>query len=328
MSAGRLVGAATIMVLAVAASGCDAERQPAADATAPAAADALVVYADRPGEAALAAVFAGFTERTGIPVSIREAPGAENLRDVVSNTGAPPADILLTESLADIWLAADEGALRKLSADSGVDTVAAPLRDPDRLWVAVSIDPIMIVQSATAGLPTKPDFGALAAADYAQQLCVSTSGEAGNAALIGYLIDELGTRDAEILVRRWLGNLAMPPHATPQALLEDLHGDICRAAIVTGSAIHAAGGGLDGLTLHEQGYFAGFGVGIARHARYPENAARLIAWLLDAEGQQQFARATGTRPLAANDGPEDRRLTTVGWQRDEVVRLAERARWP
>ncbi len=326
----RLAASAVLAVLAVAASGCGADRGPtetAADKP-PTAADALVVYADEPGEAALAPVFEGFTRTTGIPVSIRQAPGEQNLNDVVSNRGAPPADVLIAADLADIWQAADEGALRKLPAESGASAVPAALRDPDGLWVALSVDPILIVQSAAAPLPSTPDFAALAGADYASQLCVSVSGRAGNAALVAYLIDELGTRDAEIRVRRWLGNLALPPHASATALLEDLDGGICRAGIVTAGEIHAAGSDPERLKTHEQGYFAGFGVGIARHARYPENAARLIAWLLDAEGQQGFARATGTRTLASNDASPERELTTIGWQRDEARRLAERARWP
>ena len=334
MSFGRFGAMMATLALSVATSGCGGDRAPAEtpaadDATTAApATEALVVYADEPGEAALATVFTAFTRRTGIPVSIRQAPGAENLNDVIANRGAPPADILVAADLADIWQAADEGGLRQLPAESGAGAVPAALRDPDGLWVAVSVDPILIVQSAAASLPPDPDFAALAGTDYAGQLCVSVSGRAGNTALVGYLIDELGTRDAEIRVRRWLGNLALPPHSTAEALLEDIDGGICRAGIVTGSEVQAAGGATERRLLHEQGYFAGFGVGIARHARYPENAARLIAWLLDAEGQERFARATGTRPLAANDGPAERQLTTVGWQRDEVRRLAERARWP
>lgn len=331
MSFGRWVKVAATVALGMATGGCGPDREPGeasiADA-ATSAADALVVYADEPGEEALATVFAAFTRNTGIPVSIRQASAAQNLADVTSNRGAPPADILLAADLADIWQAADEGALRKLPAESGAGEVTATLRDPDGLWVAVSVDPILIVQSATAGLRAAPDFAALAQADYASQLCLSVSDRAGNAALIGYLIDELGTRDAEIRVRRWLGNLALPPHATAAGLLEDLDGGICRAGIVTGSEIHLSGTDAERLVLHEQGYFAGFGVGIARHARYPENAARFIAWLLDAEGQEGFARVTGTRTLASYDAPAERRLTTVGWQRDEARRLAERARWP
>ena len=327
MNPGRVVSTTAIAVLLVAMNGCGAERAPTAADGAKSAApakDALVVYADRPDGAALDAVFAAFTEQTGVPVSIRETHGPHNVVDVVVDRDAPPPDVVLTDNLADIWLDADDGALRKLPAESGIDAVSAPLKDPDSLWVAVSVDPVMIAQSATAELPAAPDF----AADYAEQLCIGTSDRAGNVALVGYLIDELGTRDAEILVRRWLGNLARPPHSTAAALFEDIDDDICGAAIVTGSEIHAAGGATETLLLFEQGYFSGFGVGIGRHARDPENAARLVAWLLDEEGQQRFASATGTRPLSANDGPADRRLTTVGWQRDEVRRLAERARWP
>ena len=74
----------------------------------------VVVYANAEDESLLLTWFAEFTDETGIPVTVKYGDSSANTDAVIANTGLPPADVLLTNSVADIWRAADEGALRPL----------------------------------------------------------------------------------------------------------------------------------------------------------------------------------------------------------------------
>jgi iron(III) transport system substrate-binding protein len=293
-------------------------------------AEPVVIYADAPGEAALRPVFEALAADTGVRVTVREAPAAKNLDDVMNNTGAPPADILLTEGIADIWRAGDEGALRPLDADTGIGPVPAAFLDPDGQWFALAADPVVIVYGSAGDAARALAYTDLAADEFNGQLCLSSSSLPGNRALIAHLIAEFGPRPAERIVRRWIRNLPLPPFGSAAGLLEAVQAGTCRYAIARQSDVLAA--------TPPPAYrlppdasatvVSAYGIGLARHARYADSARQVLAWLAGSRGQDQFALATRTRSMAAPP-PEwsTRPQAELGWLDDDARRLSERARW-
>lgn len=293
-------------------------------------AEPVVVYAAAPGAAALEPVFAALTADTGLRVTVREAPAAKNLDDVLNNTGAPPADILLTDGIADIWRAGDEGALRPLNDDAGIGSVPERFRDPDGQWITLAADPVVIVYSSVGDAARALAYTDLADDEFEGQLCLSSSTLPGNRALIAHLVAELEPRPAERIVRRWMRNLALPPYGSAAGLLDAVQAGTCRYAIARRSDVLAAtpppayrlppG---DAATV-----VASYGAGLARHARYPESATQVLAWLADSRGQEQFALATRAGSVTAPP-PEwsTRPQSGFGWLDEDARRLAERARW-
>lgn len=285
----------------------------------------VVVYADAPGEEALSRVFAAFTGQTGIPVTVRAADSAVNLKDVMSNTGAPPADVLLTDNVADIWLAADDGALRRLGEDSGIGGLPEAYRDPDSQWLTLATSRFVIVRAAGAGGTLPASLEDLTEDQYARQLCLSTSSGVHNRELIAQLVAAHGVRPAEIMVRQWLGNLALPPFESPEKLLDAVAAGSCPLAIVVE---HELGGRQDEFESIRpvETHLTAFAAGIARHARYAESATVLLAWLLGSDGQAAFAEAAAVTPLT--DSVElSSGLAVIGWRQEDARLLAERARW-
>lgn len=285
----------------------------------------VVVYADAPGEDVLNSVFGDFTAQTGMRVTVRAADAARNLADVMGNTGAPPADILLTDNVADIWLAADEGALRKLAAASGIGNVPAEYKDPDGQWFALGIKRFVVVSAADADITMPESLEALTEPGYGGQLCLSSTTEVHNLELIAQLIETHGLRPAEIIVRQWMQNLALPPFETSGKLLDAVAAGSCPLAIVQDQAVAARSAEFSDSPPVEV-YASAFAAGIARHARYPEIATELLAWLQSDAGQSSFASAAAAARLDALPRPAHA-LTALGWQREEARLLAERARW-
>ena len=290
----------------------------------------VVVYADAPGEDALGQVFAAFTAETGIPVTVRTADRARNLQDIMDKTGAPPADVLLTDNVTDIWPAADDGALRGLGAQSGIDGLPEAYRDPDDQWFMLGTSRFVIVRAAGAGNAAPASLADLTDERYARQLCLSTSSGVHNRELIAQLIEAEGVRSAEITVRQWLGNLALPPFESTDKLLDAVAAGSCPLAIAIEREIKVRQG------LAEEGEFdsvrplevygTAFAVGIARYARYAESATVLLAWLLGSDGQAAFAEAAAVTPLG--DGADlPPKFASVGWRHEEARLLAERAGW-
>ena len=137
---------AAIAMLAISAFGC--ERAP----DSPAAGERrepVVVYAAFEDDADLRERLARYTEETGVLAIVRRGAGADIVTDVIENKVSPPADVLVTRSVKDVWRAAEEGALRPIASQLVVQRSPKWARDPDGLWAATEFEAAAIV-TATA----------------------------------------------------------------------------------------------------------------------------------------------------------------------------------
>lgn len=266
----------------------------------------VVFYVNAVLEDTLADALSAFTAETGIPVSLVVAEDEVNVRNVIENRGLPPADVLATSSVIDIWRAADEGALRPLQARSFED-VPAVLRDPDRAWVAIAVHSAMIVTASDAG--GMSDYSDFAMPELRGEVCLSSSALPINRALIAMLIEDVGLKPAERMVRAWVRNLAASPYASEQKLVQALRSGTCRYGIVSGAAE------IEGLSAIKPRplYLDISAIGIGRHAQQAESAQSLVQWLL----------ASGPPPQP--ESSNGRNLGLAGWRDEEVRLLAERA---
>ena len=113
---------------------------------------AVVVYAPYADEAYWPEFFSGFTAETGIPVFIRHGDATALVDDVIANRGSPPADVLVTTNIADIWRAADKGALRPIQSPR-LASLSASLQDADGLWAAFNYRLTVIVATSRTDDP-------------------------------------------------------------------------------------------------------------------------------------------------------------------------------
>ncbi len=272
----------------------------------------VVVYAAHDDPTFWPDIFAGFTRETGIRVTVRHREPATIVNEVIENHGSPPADILLTPSVYGVWQAADEGALRPLRSDVIAARVDESLRDPDGYWAAVRVRTAVIAHAAD--FPDAADiagFADLGDAAYAGQLCLTTSSLPLNRVLIATLIDQYGTREAELAVRYWIRNLALPPFDDESSLHDSIDAGTCKLGILSSDA--AAGLSTLDAASKNASIVDIDGIGIARHAREPESALMLIEWLIGS-GSAGPAMQTATRPVAR-----------TAWRIDDAISLAERA---
>lgn len=266
----------------------------------------LVVLATGEDGDWLAERLVAFTDQTGIPVAVSWGPSDRHADRLIEKSGVP-ADILLTDNVLDIWRAGDEGALRPLQTQRFA-AVPDALKDPDGLWAAIDRRPYRIVHRPGQP-PGGTGFDALADPGLPGRLCMTSVALPQNQALLGFLIEDLGERPAERLVRRWAKNLARAPFASQEELLAALGAGECDFAIVVAADNPA------GLASHipEPRYADITALGIGRHAAHPEAAQRLAHWLL------------GERQLADEGEPAQMAVGIAGWRAEEARRLAERA---
>lgn len=292
----RLVSIAVL--LGVAAAACDSRPLP----------DPVVVYMEAAQESELAETFSRFTDETRIPVNVRVGDSASNTDDLIRKRAEPPADILLTSSVADIWRAAEKGALRPVQGRA-FDGVPPSLKDPDRLWSALMVRSVMIGTSPDADQSLVTSYGDLAKSELRGKVCLSSAALSVNRSLIGMLIEDRGLKPAEHTVRAWVRNLAAPPFASEAELVDALRSGRCDYGIVSGSI---GSGGLALLTPRPL-YVDIDGIGISRHATQPESAQKLVDWLL------------GTTVPNEPDQFNGKNIGLAGWRAEDVALLVERA---
>lgn len=303
--------AGCLAVLAFAACGGEPDGEDASRPATPRP-EPVVVYAAHDDPTWWPGVFERFTRDTGIRVTVRHRDAATIVNEVIRDHGTPPADVLLTPSVYGAFRAADEGALRPLRSEVVETRVAPALRDPDGFWAAARTRYAVIAHASDLeDVPAVTEFEALAGADYAGQLCLATSSLPLNRVLLATLVDAHGAREAELTVRRWMKNLAVPPFDDETTLRDAIRDGTCRLGILSSDA--AVGLNVINATAGNALVVDIDGIGIARHAREPEAALQLIEWLLAYE----------------DDGPT---LTSVvhpvanaAWRIDDAIGLAERA---
>ena len=293
----------------------------------------VVVYASFEDENYLPSLFAGFTRETGIPVTVRHRAEGQIVSEVIEKRGSPPADVLLTRSAHGIWRASDEGALRPLQSEAVPAGVPGWLRDPDGYWTAIGFSPAQVACSTERqeDCDAVEAYEDLARPEFRGRLCLSASSLAINRTVIAGLIADHGLRPAELIVRGWVANLALPPFESRAALLQAVEAGTCRLAVVSGFAVHDFDRPTIATTWPQPGYFDVVAVGINRHARSPDSARRLVEWLVEDAAQAAQYEAIGLRPVDAGlpfPPPEGtRNANAVGLYETDAIKLAERARW-
>ena len=227
---------------------------------------------------------------------------------IIAKKDSPRADVLLTSSVIDIWRAGDQGALRPLDAVAA-EHVPAELRDPDGTWAATSHQSQLIGFMPGAQDADVRTYADLASPGLAGKLCMTTSELPQNRVLVAMLIEELGLKPAERAVRLWARNLAEPPFATEEDLATALRAGTCGVAII--SAVPE----VEGLVRFapDPTYRDIYGIGVTRHSEQPEEARKLVAWMLRSMPKEDPVNSSG------------RNVSIAGWRAEEARLLTERA---
>ena len=269
----------------------------------------IVVYAVGDDRESLEAQLAEFTDDTGTGVTLVLSKSSKNADLVINNSGSPTADVLMTNNVADIWRAGDEGALRPIRS-AAFDATNPQLNDPDGLWAAIDVRFHTIARlGGEDARPMVASFDQLASPELQGRLCLSSSKLHVNRSLLAMLIGERGLKETERLVRGWVRNLAASPFPNEGELLDALRSGTCEYAIV---GLRTANDDFVHVTP-EPSYVDVDAIGVARHANNPEGAQRLVEWFLV------------NRPMRIEGQDVQQNAGNAGWRDEDARLLAERA---
>ena len=268
----------------------------------------IVVYAVGDNEEGFTANLAEFTDDTRIGVTLVFSKSSKNVDLVINNSGSPTADVLMTNNVADIWRAGDEGALRPIQS-AAFDAADPLLNDQEGLWAAIDVRFHAIATRSEAIEPIVASYDQLASPELHGRICLSSSKLHVNRSLLAMFIGDRGLKETERLVRGWKRNLAASPFPNEEELLDALRSGTCDYAIVGLRAVNDE-------FVHftpDPSYIDIDAIGVARHARNPGGAQRLVEWFLV------------NRPVRIEGRDDRQNVGNAGWRDEDARLLAERA---
>ena len=338
--------------LLVSLTACSADKPQDGDSsTATPANDAnateLVVYTSR-NEQLLKPLFDQYTQETGVKITYMTDKAPPLMERLKAEGSRSKADVFITVDAGNLWQATNMELLQPVDSERLRANIPENLRDPENRWFGLSVRARTIIHDpAQAPADTLSTYEDLADPKWKGKLCLRTSNSVYNQSLVATMMASIGAEKTEQVVKGWVANLAAPPMASDNEVINAIAAGRCAVGI---SNTYYLGRALrkDGelpVTVFwpnqaegERGAHVNVsGAGVARHAPHPQAAIEFIEWLSDGTAQQLFAGenleypanpAIATDPLIQAWGDYRQDLINVsqaGAMQAEAVKLMDRA---
>ncbi len=338
---------AWLVVAAVFLGGCGQ-----GDSQQAAAAPELIVYTARK-EHLIKPLFDRFTADTGIRIRYVTDAAGPLLARLQAEGANSPADILMTVDAGNLWQAAEAGVLQPLNSEVLSTNVPPALRDGAGHWYGLTIRARTIIHSSERVQPTElSSYADLADPRWSGRLCLRTAKKVYNQSLVATLIAAYGEPQTEQIVRGWVDNLAVPPFANDDKVIQAIAAGQCDVGIVNTYylARNVAANPQLPVTMfwpNQQGEGASgrgvhiniSGAGVTRASDRVVEAQRLLEWLSGTEAQLMLAELNQeypVNPLVALPEPLQRwgefradpiPVAEAGRLQAQAIRLMDRANY-
>ncbi len=282
------------------------------------AAEEVIVYSAR-NESLIQPLFDAYTKETGVQIRYitdSEAPLLARLQLEGTRTSA---DLLITIDAGNLWHAAKLGVLASIASPVLMQNVPAHLRDPQNRWFGLSKRARTIVYRTDRVKPQElSTYEALGDSRWKGRLCLRTSKKVYNQSMIAMMIAALGEQGTERVLSSWIANLATDIFSDDTQVLEAIAAGQCDVGIVNTYYYGRLIAKKPKLPLSlfwpnqkDRGVHINIsGAGVARYAKHPEAAKKLLEWLSAPKAQRIFAKLDFEYPVHAEIPPS---ATVLSW---------------
>ena len=154
------------------------------------------------------ALYAEFTEQTGIEVNLIEGGSDELIERVKSEGLNSPADILITVDAGRLWRAEEADILQPFESETLAERIPSSFRHPEGLWIGLS----KRVRGIVANPETVENYEELTYEDLADprfegRVCIRSSNNIYNQSLVASMIETIGAEATEEWEKEWLQTL-------------------------------------------------------------------------------------------------------------------------
>ncbi len=315
--------------------------------------ESVNVYSARK-EALILPLLERFSAETGIKVNLITGKADELLKRIEIEGEASPADVFITVDVGNLENAKAVGILQPLDSAMLTESVPAHLRDRDNQWFGLSQRARVIFYNRDRLNPAElSTYEDLASEKWRGRICIRSSSNIYNQSLVASMIVNDGAEKTETWAAGLVANFARSPAGGDTDQLRAVAAGQCDIAVANtyyyGRLLNSdkeedrAVADSVGLFWPNQGdrgaHFNVSGAGIARHAKHPESAQKLLEYLVTPEAQAWYAEANNEFPVVpgakisatlASWGEfksDSVNLTLLGENNREALQLMDRAGW-
>jgi len=278
--------------------------------TAPAFAQEVNLYSSRHYDSD-DALYAAFTEKTGITINRIEAKADELMARMEAEGANSPADVFMTVDVGRISRAEERGLLQPFESQTIEANVPAHLRDDENLWTGLSQRARIIFYSKERVETPPRTYEDLADPGYKGQICIRSSSNIYNQSLMAAIIETHGKEVAKDWAAGIVENMAREPQGGDTDQLRGIVSGECDIAVANtyyfarglASDVDGLTSGIDGIGWvwpNQSGRGAHVNLaaaGIAANAPNKAEATALLEFLASEEAQAQFANANNEYPV-------------------------------
>lgn len=293
--------------------------------TVSATAQEVVVYSARI-ETLIKPMFDAFTARTSTKVRYFTASEKELFERLKAEGSRTPSDLFMTVDAGNLWIAEQAELLQGFKSAIVEKNIPSHLRAQDNSWVGLSVRARPIMYSTERIHP--PDlstYEALGDPKWRGRLCFRTSRQVYTQSLVATMINTLGEKRAEEVLRGWMSNR---PHIldSDTRVLEGIAAGQCDAGVTNTyylARIRAKNAAFPVAPFWpnqtDRGVHVNIsGTGVTRYAKNRENAIRLIEFLSLPETQNLYADANYEYPANPRVKPNALIAAWGAFKQDQV----------
>ena len=222
------------------------------------------------------------------------------------------------------------GLLRPINSNTLKTNIPAHLRDPKNEWYGLSVRARTIFYNTDKVKPADiSSYADLANPKWKGRLCLRTSNNVYNQSLVGTMMQNLGAKKTDEIVRGWVRNLAVAPFPNDTAMMEAIAAGRCDVGI---GNTYYYGRLMDqkpnlklGIAFADQNgrgtHVNVSGAGVAKYSKQPAAAQKFIEWLSGAEAQNLFADLNHEYPANPRIKP-DAKVARWGSFKQDVINVS------
>ena len=263
-------------------------------------------------EALIKPLLERFTAETGIDVNLITGKADALVKRMQSEGSNSPADVLLTVDAGRLHRAEQADLLQPAGSEVLDRAVPAAYRDPQGLWYGLSLCARTIVYAKDRVDPkTLSSYEDLADPKWKGRICIRSSNNIYNQSLVAALIDELGEQTTETWAKGLVANMARPPKGGDRDQIKAVAIGQCDIAVINTYYLGTMLASTDPRERKAAEAVAVFwpnqqdrgvhmnisGAGIAKYAKHPDNARRLLEFLVSPEAQRWYGEVNFEYPV-------------------------------
>lgn len=300
------------------------------------------------------AIYAAFTEKTGIKVNVIKGEGDELMERLTREGEATEGDVFITVDAGNLHRAKAEGLFQPIVSDTVNGNIPENLRDADNEWVALTQRARVIVYSKDRVNPADlSTYEALTDAKWKGKVLIRSSENIYNQSLMASFLELNGEEKAKAWAQGIVANMAREPKGGDTDQIKAVvagEGDVAISNTYYVGRLINSTNPEDVKVAEQVGVFFPnqdtngthvnvSGIGLLKHAKNSENAIKFIEFMTSQEAQGQFAEGNNEYPANPEVAPsetlkswgefktQDITMTILGEKNTDAVKIFNEVGW-